>query len=193
MFPHSQTKVHAGLELKSLSGFFRPSSQTHTGSIRGVSNLKYLLWAYEGQAAPGCCAEGLGSADIPVCFRRRYSSSRASSWELHLHTRDLGWVQLWWPPPPKTPSAFCPCQLCGQQRAQRPCSAGITAASRGSAGAGWCMNHNANMMTQELWDLPLVFSVIFWGSTLAQLITLYNRFLLVICRSNFQDCPSVPN
>lgn len=108
-------------------------------------------------------------------------------------TRDLGWVQLWWPPPPKAPSASCPCQLCAHQRAQCPCSAGMEAASRGSAGAGWCMNHNANMMTQELWDLPLVFSVIFWGSTLAQLIALYNRFFLVICRSNFQDCPLVPN
>lgn len=94
---------------------------------------------------------------------------------------------------PKLPSAFCTCQLCAQQRAQCPCSAGMKAASRGSTGAGWCVNHSANVMTQELWDLPLVFSVIFCGSTLAQLITLYNRFLLVICRSNFQDCPSAPN
>lgn len=56
-----------------------------------------------------------------------------------------------------------------------------------------CMNHNANTMTQNLWDLPLILSVILWGSTSVQLITLWNKFWLVICRSNFQDCPWVPN
>lgn len=100
--------VHAGLGLESLSGFIRPSSQTHTERVRGVSNLNYLLWAYEGQAVPGCCAEGLGSGDTPGCFRRRYGSSRALpvEWHLQLHTRGLRWVQLWWPSPPKTPFCF---------------------------------------------------------------------------------------
>lgn len=113
MFPGSQTKaimIRAGLGLKSLFAFIRPSSQTHTERVRSVSNLKYLLWSYKGQAAPGCCAEGLGSGDTPGCFRRRwrYSSSRANTWQLQLHTRDLGWAQLWGPPPPKAALWFLP-------------------------------------------------------------------------------------
>lgn len=55
MFPGSQTKaimIGAGLGLKSLFAFIRPSSQTHTERVRGVSNLKYLLWSYKCQAAP---------------------------------------------------------------------------------------------------------------------------------------------
>lgn len=150
---------------------------------------------------PGCCAEGLclrycscretlpcvsgggGGTALPGLTHGSYSFT-SGTWDGH----SCGGHHI-----PKLPSASCPCLLCAQQRAQCPCSAGMEAASRGSTGASWCMNHNANMMTQELWDLPLVFSVIFWGSTLAQLIILYHRFLLVICRSNFQDCPSVPN
>lgn len=83
--------VHASLGLKSLSSFIRSSSQTHTESADGVSDLNYLLWAYKSWAAPGCCAEELGSGDTPGCFRRRCGSSRANARQPQLHTRDLGW------------------------------------------------------------------------------------------------------
>lgn len=42
--------VHAGLGLKSLSGFIWLSSQTHTERVGDVS--KYLLCSCEGGAAP---------------------------------------------------------------------------------------------------------------------------------------------
>lgn len=78
--------VHASLGLKSLSSFIRSSSQTHTESADGVSDLNYLLWAYKSWAAPGCCAEELGSGDTPGCFRRRCGSSRVNS-RSHSFTR----------------------------------------------------------------------------------------------------------
>lgn len=70
--------VHAGLGLKSLSGFIWLSSQTHTERVGDVS--KYLLCSCEGGAAPQLLYRGTA-----VCFRRRYSSSRANTWHLQLH------------------------------------------------------------------------------------------------------------
>lgn len=126
---------------------------------------------------------------------RRYSSSRADAWWLQLLMSDLGWVPLWW--------RFTACHILKLLSAHVSCMStrerSVPSQQRcrvlpGAAlVAGPCVNYNAKTMTQDLWDLLLMLSVILWGSTSAQLITFYNSFLLVICRSNFQDCPWVPN